>query len=78
MIKYIKWLLLLVILFISACSTPYYAVYEVEPIPRYVYRNEPECRQVMLYTDYGYVQARKCRNVLVKRMVTNRCHRSCW
>ena len=80
MIKYIKWLLLLVILFISSCRAhgSYYTVYEVEPRPRYIYRNEPQCKQVMIYTEYGYVQARKCRNVLVKRMITNSCRRHCW
>jgi len=69
--KYIKYTLILTCMMLSSCVAyvPYSAVYEIEPPPRYVYRYEPDCRNVVIYTYYGRANARKCTNVVVKRRV---------
>ena len=73
MMKYFKYTLILALVFLSSCAVhvPYATVYEVMPAPRFAYRSEPVCKMVTIHTYYGHRQARKCKNVIVKRLVTN-------
>ena len=74
MMKYFKYTLILALVFLSSCAVhvPYTTVYEVTPAARYVYHNEPVCKMVTIHTYYGHRKAKRCRNVLVKRMITSR------